>query len=42
MPKKQYGLTVYMSEDEELRKYLDTVLAQARSWIEVSSSKLSF
>jgi mitotic spindle assembly checkpoint protein MAD2 len=23
-----------MSEDEELRKYLDTVLAQARSWIE--------
>ncbi|CAG5099424.1 Oidioi.mRNA.OKI2018_I69.XSR.g16521.t1.cds [Oikopleura dioica] len=34
MPKKHYGLTVYMSEDEELRKYLDTVLAQARSWIE--------
>jgi mitotic spindle assembly checkpoint protein MAD2 len=34
-PEKKYGLTVLMAQDEELRKYLDTVLGQMRQWIEV-------
>ena len=34
-PVQKYGLTVYMAQDQELRKYLDTVLDQARTWIEV-------
>jgi len=34
-PVQKYGLTVYMAQVEDLRKYLDTVLDQMRSWIEV-------
>ena len=31
----KHGLTVWMAQDEELRNYLDSVLKQMRSWLEV-------
>ena len=34
-PVEKYGLTVYMAQDEYLRKYLNKVLDQVRSWVEV-------
>ena len=33
----KHGLTVWMAQDQELRKYLDTVLEQMKTWIEVKS-----
>ena len=33
----KHGLTVWMAQDQELRKYLDTVLEQMKTWIEVQS-----
>jgi mitotic spindle assembly checkpoint protein MAD2 len=32
--KQEYGLTLLMSTDEEVNKYLDSVLAQIKDWLE--------
>ena len=41
-PVQKYGLTVYMAQDEELRKYLNVVLEQMKNWIEVSPKSYAF
>ena len=38
----KHGLTVWMAQDQELRKYLDTVLGQMKTWIEVKTLRLSY
>jgi len=35
----KHGLTVWMAQDQELRKYLDTVLEQMKTWIEDGNLK---
>ena len=32
--KQEYGLTLLMSTDAEVNKYLDSVLAQIKDWLE--------
>ena len=40
--KQEYGLTLLMSTDAEVNKYLDSVLTQIKDWLEQRKVSLNY